>query len=205
MSRALPIRADDNLNYIFYTCIFGSLVIPLSCLELKEQVVVQVIMTGCRFLMLFLMIGTSHLCANDSGAWYDEDNDAPMFRPSGLYKTLPILVVALMFHHSIPGLSDPVAEKRSLGGIFRSTSFFTSFIYAVIGVILGSSFGKSIEQSSNLNWKGFGSGEDSSDARWWAEAAAFYIMLFPALDVVSAFRKSTSVASIYRSCRRVTE
>jgi hypothetical protein len=38
-----------------------------------------------------------------------------------------------------------------------------------------------------LNWRGFGSGGEDSDGSWWAQCISFYIILFPALDVVSAF------------------
>lgn len=99
MTDALPVFSkDDNLNYVLYAILFGSVVVPLSCLELDEQVTVQVIMTGCRFLMLFLMIGTSHLCADDAVQRQDgEYEPAPLFRFQGLHQTLPILVVANMY------------------------------------------------------------------------------------------------------------
>ena len=100
-----------------------------------------------------------------------------------------LMITTIHISPAIPGLSDPVANKKALGTIFRFTSVFTSFAYSVIGIVMGSAFGKGIQESSNLNWKGFGrsKNEEDGDSSWLAEMAAFYIILFPALDVLSAF------------------
>jgi hypothetical protein len=185
----------DGFNYTVYAILFGAMVIPLSCLEMTEQVTIQVFMTACRFAMLFLMI---HTVAMEDNEWFpsgnqhddqdldgtefqdaeDDDIAAPMIRWQGLYKTLPILVVANMYHHSIPGLSHPVADKTQLTTIFRFTTLFTSLAYSMIGVCLGAAFGFShIQQSVNLNWNSYPG----------HPMVKYYILLFPALDVISAF------------------
>jgi amino acid permease len=198
MARAAPIfRFDDEgFNYTCYAVLFGCIVVPLSCLELEEQVSLQVFLTGCRFIMLFLMLGTTDICARDMEQVYPDKStfDAPLFQPISLHKMLPIVVVANMYHHSIPGLSHPVADKKKLGTIFQLTSVFTSIAYSLLGVVLGSAFGERIEQSSNLNWKYFhaGTGHLKEDGElegiaWWAKAVSWYIICFPAVDVVSAF------------------
>ena len=117
-----------------------------------------------------------------------------MFRPSGIDKMLPIMVFAHIYHHSIPGLSHPVADKKKLSGIFRATTVFSTIAYAFIGLVLGSAFGENVEQSSNLNWKGFTGGTAvlNNDGQiisvaWWAKAISLYVLCFPALDVISAF------------------
>jgi hypothetical protein len=94
-----------SLNYLCYAIIFGCIVVPLSCLELDEQVPLQVFLTGCRFLMFFLMIGTSAICADDvseTSAITGTNNEVDNFRFAGIAKTLPILIFANIFHHSIP-------------------------------------------------------------------------------------------------------
>ena len=99
---------DDETERLSYTCyafLFGTIVVPLSCLELEEQVNVQVFLTGCRFVMLFLMLGTANLCAKDmmklqqqqihdnstNSTGVDTSFDTPLFQPNGLYKMLPIV------------------------------------------------------------------------------------------------------------------
>ena len=195
MAKAAPFFAggDADTNYLIYAIIFAGMVVPMSCMELDEQVTVQVMMTGARFLMLGLMVCTSSLCARDTNQ-AQTFHEAPMFRPAGIDKMLPIMVFAHIYHHSIPGLAHPVADKKKLSGIYRSTTVFSTIAYAFIGLILGSAFGDNIEQSSNLNWKHFSGGTavfDSNGAivsvAWWAKAISLYILCFPAIDVISAF------------------
>jgi amino acid permease len=196
MAKAFPAIANGDMDasYLIYALIFAAMVVPMSCMELDEQVVVQVIMTGARFLMLGLMFATSSLCAQDLAKSGDTFVEAPMFRPSGIDKMLPIMVFAHIYHHSIPGLSHPVADKKKLGGIFQSTTVFSTIAYALIGLILASTFGSGIEQSSNLNWKGFTGGTavynldgQIISVAFWAKAISLYVLCFPALDVISAF------------------
>ena len=199
--------SPESLNYVFYAIIFGCIVVPLSCLELDEQVPLQVFLTGCRFVMFFLMIGTSQACAddlasiseitagtNDSTQYVPTDDEIGNFRWGGVAKTLPILIFANIFHHSIPGLTHPAADKRKMGGVFFATNIFTTIAYLILGLSLASAFGNGIEQSSNLNWSHFHAKTGQVDikgnivgAAWWTKVVSMYIMLFPAIDVVSAF------------------
>jgi len=86
------------------------------------------------------------------------------------------------------------ADKRKIGGVFIATNLFTTTAYLILGLSLASAFGKSIEQSSNLNWSYFHANTGQLDsqgkivgAAWWTQAVSMYVMLFPAIDVVSAF------------------
>jgi len=197
MSTAAPLFSNDvDTNYLIFAIVFALLVVPMSCMEMHEQVTVQVCMTGARFLMLALMVGTSKMCAEDvrregGGGLFVE---APMFELEGITSMAPIMVFAHIYHHSIPGLANPVADKKKLSGIFRSTAIFSTLAYTLIGLVLGSNFGKNINQSSNLNWKDFTGGTAIYDIdnnlisiAWWAKAISLYVLCFPALDVISAF------------------
>lgn len=195
MAKAAPFFAggDVDTNYLIYAIIFASIVVPMSCMELDEQVIVQVTMTGARFLMLGLMVTTSSLCAQEQEKT-ENFQEAPMFRPSGIDKMLPIMVFAHIYHHSIPGLAHPVADKKKLSGIYRATAAFSTIAYTIIGLTLGSAFGSNIEQSSNLNWQHFTAGTAVFDEAgnvvsiaWWAKAISLYVLCFPAIDVISAF------------------
>jgi len=139
------------------------------------------------------MVSTSNICADDrQGLVVSEP--APMVSFEGMYKMLPIVVFASIYHHSIPGLSHPVGEKRKLGRIFLATNTFSTLSYAFIGIALGWVFGTGIEESSNLNWEGFhgGTGVLGDDGRrvgvaMWAKTLGMFVVCFPAIDVVSAF------------------
>ena len=203
LSKAAPIFANGDMdtNYIIYAIIYASMVVPLSCMELNEQISVQVAMSIARFLMLGLMLTTGSLCAKET--LIDNNNNsnsnihrAPLFRPSGIFKMLPVLVFAHIFHHGIPSLSQPVADKKQLRTIFQANCMFTTISYTFVGLLLGYVFGEQIEQSSNLNWKGFTGGtevmnlEDDNEilsVSGWAKAVEWFVLCFPALDVISAF------------------
>ena len=213
-------------DYTCYSIVFAMVVVPLSCMELDEQIAVQVAMTGCRFIMLALMLSTSSLCAQDTESlnvvqelYHQEhgiamaeeehhDGTYELFQISGLHKMLPIVVFALIFHHSIPGLAHPVNDKTQLRPIFSYALVFSTVAYSLLGLTLGMAFGNNIEQSSNLNWNHFRGGtgtfttyvdntsSNNSNGQlvfefhhvaWWAKAISLYIVCFPALDVLSAY------------------
>lgn len=213
LAKELPITDSTSKDYFLYALIFALLVIPLSCRELKEQVSIQVILAACRIFMVVLMTASVLAFGNDhddpSGIATTTDTQKltsiPLFNFSGLYRTLPIITYAFIFHHSIPGLSHPVSKpnKRHLKSIFQSTFVMSTLLYTFVAISVGICFGTNIQQSSNLNWKGFrgGTGElvmetDEEgniinfvyiNVAWWAKAISFFIVSFPALDVASAF------------------
>jgi len=55
--------------------------------------------------------------------WHDMAgaDSIKMFDISNLYVFLPIATYAFIYHHSIPGLSEPVKNKKQLGNIFLLT------------------------------------------------------------------------------------
>eukprot|EP00592_Proboscia_alata_P011496 CAMPEP_0194387006 /NCGR_PEP_ID=MMETSP0174-20130528/89551_1 /TAXON_ID=216777 /ORGANISM="Proboscia alata, Strain PI-D3" /LENGTH=340 /DNA_ID=CAMNT_0039176709 /DNA_START=187 /DNA_END=1206 /DNA_ORIENTATION=- len=181
MAQAFPFstNGDEDESYLYYACAFAAIVVPLSCLELNEQVIVQVSLSFCRFAMVFLMIYTGSTCAEEMRAKqeylpeyvHDVSPQAPsqFFNLKGIGKMLPILVFATIYHHSLPGLAHPVGDKTKLRSIFRSTCVFSSASYAFIGCSLSILFGANVEQSSNLNWKNYsgGTGTFDEDAGKW--------------------------------------
>jgi len=155
------------------------------------------------------MIATAGICADDISSIStiptsvmggsnappkDEISKVENFRWGGIAKTLPILVFANIFHRSIPGLSHPAADKRKIGRVFTATNAFTLIAYLILGLTLGFAFGDNISQSSNLNWRFFHANTghlaeqgNIAGAAWWTKAISIYIMIFPAIDVISAY------------------
>jgi len=77
-----------------------------------------------------------------------------------------------------------VKDKRQLKHIFSGSIFFATAAYAFMGIVLASAFGTgNIQQSANLNWKNCYSNDDD----YYTKLISLYIILFPAIDVVSAF------------------
>jgi len=185
MATVLPLGDIDS--YPLYILLFALIVVPMSFLELSEQVTVQVFLSGCRFLMIFLMVGTPILAAfaNRHGVAYFEDQLEPegasLICVSGIKKMLSIVVFSALFHQNIPSLADEATDKSQLGTVFGITLVLCGVSYSFIGIIGAWYFGSGIEPSSNLNWAhfhGFG---------WLSTAISFYVVCFPAIDVVSAY------------------
>mmetsp|Transcript_29204 Transcript_29204/g.44149 ORF Transcript_29204/g.44149 Transcript_29204/m.44149 type:complete len:251 (-) Transcript_29204:55-807(-) len=126
-------------------------------------------------------------------------NGAPLANFSGFHKMMPIMVYAAIFHFSIPSLAKEVSRKSQLGNIFAMTFVLCGLLYTCIGAIGAWYFGGDVQQSVNLNWADYhgGTGEIFSDAdgqkltwihvAWWARMLSFFILIFPAINVVSTF------------------
>lgn len=196
-----------GVDYYVYLIIFTSIVAPLSCMELKEQVIVQVILSLCRVLMLVLMIGTiwisTYYCASverQCGVFGDY-----VYHPSSansilydmdlskVYELLPLLGYAFIMHHSIPALSHPVdrdivnalpasLNTYSLHHVFVAAMAICTLSYGLVGVVVGLYFRDAVSTTANLNWLHYGEANGSV-----LRMISCYIVLFPALDVASAF------------------
>ena len=180
----LPAPHTDA-SYPLYLGLFAVLVIPLSCLELTEQISVQVALAFCRLLMVACMVGSvAAACAEggaDSFPGQPGEGGAvgiPLWNWEGLPVFLPIACYSFIYHHSIAGLSHPVRDKTLLGQIFLATFVICSLSYGVIAVLVAHYFGPDMSQSSNLEWDGYG-------RTGFGKAVGTYVLLFPALDVAS--------------------
>jgi len=185
--------AGFYLSYGFYLIVFGSIVVPASCMELREQVTFQVVLAWGRVLMVVLMLGTT-VAAYISGenpfrlsdaARHDpssnESYEHPFFVIDKLYLLIPVAMYANIFHHAIPSLSEPVRDKSQLGSIYATSLFCCFLAYSAMSVVICLYFGPDTRSSSNLNWRAY----DQDKVQ--GKLISFFIVLFPALDVASAF------------------
>lgn len=174
-----------ELGYYVYLLLYGAIVIPMSCLELSEQIWIQMFYGFCRVFLVMAMVGTIYLDDKSHGEHFSHsiDVEANWIKLSGFHVVVPIALYSNIFHHSIPALSAMVADKKQLTWIFFTTLALCFGAYTLIGVTLSSYFGPNIKSSSNLNWEHFYGSSASGVFR----AIAQYIILFPAVDVMSAF------------------
>ena len=202
-------------SYPIYVVVFACIVVPMSLLELSEQASFQVLLSACRIVMMLCMVFTP-LVATIMGIQVDPKDGVPhfgyqlrpnrdcaWFDPSHIHQMLPIIVFCVLFHQAVPGLADEVTDKSKLSTIFGLTFILCGFCYSLIGVIDAFYFGEGILESANLNWKNYHGGTGmleysnstnihGSDHKWvnvalWAKLISFFVVVFPALDVISVF------------------
>lgn len=215
MANAFPLFGPDVDCYPMYIVAFAIVVIPMSFLEMSEQATVQVFLSGCRIVMILIMVFTPLIAAvSESGGNVEEVEDslpsphfddqiephgAPLFDFSNIHQMIPVVVFCVLFHQAVPGLADEMTDKPKVGAIFGYTFVLCTVAYSLIGIIVGWYFGSMTYESSNLNWEWYHAGtgqavlqSDSGahewiDVAWWARMISFFVVLFPAIDVVSAF------------------
>mmetsp|Transcript_1961 Transcript_1961/g.3031 ORF Transcript_1961/g.3031 Transcript_1961/m.3031 type:complete len:584 (-) Transcript_1961:611-2362(-) len=123
---------------------------------------------------------------------------APLVDLSHIHEMIPVVVFAVIFHQAVPSLANEMKQKSQLGTIFGYTLILCAFVYSFIGLIVGWYFGDTIYESSNLNWGEYHGGtgnllvNDSGDHEWiniawWARMISLFVVLFPAIDVISVF------------------
>lgn len=185
---------------------FGLLVVPLSCVELHEQLSIQALMAAVRFVALFAII-----LGSVAGLFLDpsrSDRDRPPFlapgdgddmsytaRFSGFGVAFSACLFSQLFQHSVPGLLRPLRERpETLPAVPRTmcaTLATTSGIYLLLGISAASCFGAATRSSINLNFSEFSYGPGPGDAPPASSVlrriVAGAMVAFPALDTVSVF------------------
>lgn len=193
-----------TLSYALVALLFALIVVPLSCMDLTDQISVQVTLTLVRFVSLGLMIGSAAW-----GMWYDYTDSGvntmhtmeqpallpsppyaafTSFHPHSLGLMFTTAVFSHLFQHSVPGLIAPLKNKRSIPYVMIATLLTTFLLYATLSSVCGMYFGSKTLPSINLNWKTFHWGySDTSSLPVWCHILNYTIVLFPAIDTVSVF------------------
>jgi hypothetical protein len=187
----------DKYSYQLFLILFSCVVIPVSLLEFSEQVYLQVSLAIFRVVMVLVMILSIVLAYNSNenqfqlAPGYQEDHDISVFFHydlSKIYLLTPIAAYAFIFHHSVPALAEPIADKTTLNHLFKTALIVSMIFYIALGVIISAYFGHETEQSSNLMWKNYiGYSLSPNNVSWFASLSRFFVLLFPAVDVASAF------------------
>ena len=191
----------EELSIYVYAVLFASIAVPLSCVDLTEQISIQVVLTLARFLTFFTMIGSClyGIFADPYDAFPPREStakapytaDFSLFNFSHFGVVFTTSVFSLLFQHSVPGLIHPIKDKRKVLRVLISAIVSTSALYICLGSLCAIYFGSSVKESVNLNWKSFSFGVDritSSAVQIWAiELLRYIVVLFPAVDVLSVF------------------
>ena len=179
-------------SYNIYLSIFAAIAIPLSCAELSEQIYLQVTLALGRCFLFLTMISTiiiAVICNNNpfNGYSHVTPGDFTDFHLSNIHLSLPILVFAIIFHHSLPALSHPVADKTQLASIFTTTIFGAFTAYLILGVVVSLFFGKDTPTSANLLWSNYSGFQPLSQPGIFGRLVSTFVVLFPAMGMEPLF------------------
>lgn len=199
----MPIYRRHDHNYNLWLAIFFVVTVPASCIELNEQIDYQLFLSFCRVLLVAIMLISVFLaiyCHSPIDSPVEQDAyegfsftsfpqapyGAPMWDMRGALTLLPLGTASNIFQYCIPSLSQPVEDKKSLAYIFGYTIFGIFVLYCSIGACLAYYFGAEMPPSANTAWSSF-HGSARGLNSWMANFLSTYVVLFPALDVSSAF------------------
>lgn len=178
-------------SYFIYLLIFSAVVIPASLLEFSEQVSVQVALSVFRVLMVVIMCITCLMDRDGDDFQLDQTSsntgaDSTWNKVSWpqMYCLLPVAAYSYIFHHSVPSLEYPMRDKRKMVQLFVTAVGIAMILYILVGVVVSAYFNGNTDQSSNLNWSSY---RGPYGQRALGRCIAFFVVIFPAFDVASAF------------------
>ena len=172
----LPVDPSCRNAYWFCLFLFACIVVPLSLIELKEQVIVQVAMGLLRFITIGAIVifcianlvqhpnicHCDHPWANLSDFEVDNATVCNVTTTMGDTMThfdgkawlvaIPVFVYAFILHQGIPALTHPVKEKHWLRGYFNTLYLVTIFVYVILGVTVSLWFRNCTVETCTLNW-----------------------------------------------------
>jgi hypothetical protein len=190
-------------HYRFWLGLFALLAVPLSCKEFREQAVVQVILTVARIVIMFVLVGTALGGLSCDGTAFTEAPHShaeraaqnPLATATGLIRLVPVCLFAFVFHYTIPTIAEPVKEKHRLPLVYTIGFLVTGSGYVFLATAVAFYFGNYVEKQASLSWEfyvgcvPFNTPPDEalSMRPAWVTFLSTFILIFPALDVLSAF------------------
>ncbi|KAJ3423884.1 hypothetical protein M0812_29515 [Anaeramoeba flamelloides] len=186
-----PFSVNCNKNYILYLVLFAIFAIPVACRDLAEQKILQISLTIFRFVAVFVIILTTVLAMYTSNEDHYQNKNTPyiasysLFNIHGSSIIFGSCVFSQVVHHSATIIAETVREKSKVRKIFNSAFLTTFLIYYTLGVVCSLYFGPNTKSIVTLNWLDYSGGIAPSS--YWATFIKFVVVLFPAVDILSAF------------------
>ena len=172
-SGILPWYGPCRNAYWLCLAVFGCIVVPLSLVELKDQLIVQVCMGMLRFvaissIILYCVINLityKNICTCEepwqSSNKSDQEHCNVTDTIGDLFKqfdgkswlvAVPVIVVAFILHQSIPSLTHPIRQKKYLRAYFNVLYIVLFTIYTSLGLTVAMWFRTCTSGTCTLNW-----------------------------------------------------
>ena len=160
-------------SYRFCLLLFALIVVPLSLLDLKEQVIVQFALGVLRFVTLaaiilycvaYMIQGYMVADCKDpiptlkdtSSYWYRNTSsiDDMVFRfdVNGWLISVPIFVYAVALQQGIVSLTHPIKQKNWLRALFNTLFTIVILLYITLGIVVAFWFRDGTNETCTLNW-----------------------------------------------------
>lgn len=106
--------SSNKGHYYMPLLMFSSIVVPLSCMELEEQITMQAVLSIIRFVVIFAMIISSTLgliLRDTNGTNASNASTIPLLDTSGFGVAFSTALFSQLFQHSVPGLLRPLYHR----------------------------------------------------------------------------------------------
>lgn len=160
-------------SYRFCLLLFALIVVPISLLDLKEQVIVQFLLGVLRFVTIgaiimycLMYLVQDYMVAdcknpipvlrNASADWYQNVSSVQdmlfHFDFSGWVVSVPIFVYAVALHQGIVSLTHPIKQKNYLRCLFNTLFSIVISLYILLGIVVSFWFRDGTNETVTLNW-----------------------------------------------------
>lgn len=189
-------RLFGDSTYKCYVLFFGLMTVPLACRDLAEQKRLQTALALGRALMLLSMTITAGVALLQDGPIAPPLLSEQQQTWRAAVSAAPIVAFSCTLHHSVPQICSPVVPTDdrnfryvTLNWIFRAAFALSVLVYVIFASTIALYFGQDTRSSVNLDWAGAGGGGENSSlfARTCGIAISHYIVLYPAINVVSTY------------------
>ena len=184
--------------YLFYCAVFACIVVPIATRQLTEMKLFVVALATLRFVAITCMVvtaidmlyrfpwqdaanGGAVVSTRSSAPYY---SDAPVWNFSGFGTIFPVCIFAQIFHHSVPGIAYPLRDKGVVPRVFAACLLSMFALYSSLSITLSLYFGSATAAQCTLMWQHYADRFPRSDL---TSFTVYLIVLFPPLDVISAF------------------
>ena len=169
--RVLP-QGGCLYSYYFSIFLFGIIVVTLSLLDLKEQVLVQFFLGSLRFITVGIIVVYSivrlaqdenvcekiahgldrNLFTNFSMHIVTLQDIVVKFDPRGWLTAVPVFTYAFLLHLGISSLTHPVKQKKYLHWLLSAMFLSALICYMSLGVVVPLWLKATVQETVTLNW-----------------------------------------------------
>ena len=184
-------NASVETNYYCYLIIYAALVLPISCLNVVDQLWIQYLFLAGRMMMVAFMVGTLVMTLSNPEKEFFESEE---FIESSPWNLADFRYLVLAFQTSFlstayqGGVPAIAAARRNRGSglptVFRDSSLVVFVSNVVVAVLTVAYFGANTLPSANLMWANFQGQQAGSLV---ARIVSLYVSLFAAVDGLAIF------------------